>query len=274
MINKFIYNKVVAYILNRMNKNQSKIKILTYNDWMGLNILLDGFYEKDEITTISKYLNNKIKDGVFIDAGANIGNHSLFFSQFFNEVYSFEPQKKIFKILELNSSQVTNINTYNFGLGEKSETITFNIPFSCPAMASQFINSDDSYTEEVEIKNFDNEFIEKKISMVKIDTEGNELSVVKGMKNSLIKNKPVLCIEINQEINKRKSLLSFIKNLGYTKFYVSEKYTFPYNVSGLHYLFGKPSKLKEINSENILNPKNNFSLVVAVNENSHYNFTI
>lgn len=274
MIKKFIYNKVKGYLLNRRSKHASKKRILTYNDSIGLHILVDGFYENAEITLISKYLNNKIKDGIFIDVGANIGNHSLFFSEFFKEVCSFEPQKKIFKILELNSSEIDNINIYNFGLGEKSETLTFKIPFSAPAMASQFITSKDTYIEEVEIKNFDNEFIDKKISMVKIDTEGNELSVVKGMKNSLIENKPVLCIEINQEINKRKSLLSFIKSLGYTKFYVSEKYTFPYNVSGLHYLFGYPSKLKEITPENILNVKNNFSLVVAVNENSSYNFTI
>ena len=38
--------------------------------------------------------------------------------------------------------------------------------------------------------------------MVKIDTEGNELSVLKGMKKSLKKYSPILCIEINQLIEK------------------------------------------------------------------------
>lgn len=274
MIFKFLENKIKGYMIKRMKKNVSKNRILTYNDWMGLNIFFDGFYEKDELSLIVKSLGDNVKTGILIDVGANIGNHTIFFSKFFKHVYSFEPQKKIYNILELNTSDIRNVTINNFGIGEKSDTITFKIPFSNPGMASQFQKSEDSYEEIVEINNYDDKFYDKKISMVKIDTEGNELSVLKGMKKSLIKYSPILCIEINQVIEKRKLLLSFLKHLGYNKFYVSEKYLFPFNVSGFHYFFGNPRKLREIQIDNILNTKYQYNIVIFIKESSDYKLSI
>ena len=42
-------------------------------------------------------------NGTVLDIGANIGNHSLFFSNYFYKVLSFEPHPKIFKVLAINT---------------------------------------------------------------------------------------------------------------------------------------------------------------------------
>jgi protein O-GlcNAc transferase len=58
---------------------------------------------------------------VFVDAGANIGNHTLFFSLICEAamVYAFEPMKEAFKTLQRNLSinGVTNVTAWNCGLG-------------------------------------------------------------------------------------------------------------------------------------------------------------
>ena len=62
------------------------------------------------------------KESVCIDIGANIGNHSLYFSDFYRKVYSFEPSEKIFNVLSLNSKLVNNIQCFNFGCSNEDKT--------------------------------------------------------------------------------------------------------------------------------------------------------
>ena len=55
-----------------------------------------------------------LDNGIAIDVGANIGNHSIFFSKFFKKVYSFEPQESVFKLLEnnVNMNNLENIKIF------------------------------------------------------------------------------------------------------------------------------------------------------------------
>ena len=86
--------------------------------------MLFGIYEKVELMNLKFYLN---KDDVFLDVGDNIGNHSFFLSNFVKEVHSFEPVNSIFKLLQLNVSNLNNVKTYNFGLSIKNEISNFKI---------------------------------------------------------------------------------------------------------------------------------------------------
>ena len=54
-----------------------------------------------------------------------------------------------------------------------------------------------------------------KISLVKIDVNGHEYSVVRGLQNIIKKNKPVLIIETEKNIKKIEALL---KKLNYKKY--------------------------------------------------------
>ena len=62
-----------------------------------------------------------------VDVGANIGNHSILFSNFFKKVTSFEPQKEVFEVLKLNTRKIQNISIINKGLSniEKKKTLRF-----------------------------------------------------------------------------------------------------------------------------------------------------
>src|SRR3989338_8106599 len=52
-------------------------------------ILFNGYYEKELLMGMCKLVENK--SGTVLDIGANIGNHTVFFSREFENVISFEP---------------------------------------------------------------------------------------------------------------------------------------------------------------------------------------
>ena len=61
-----------------------------------------------------------------VDAGANIGFHSIQFGKLGKKVYSFEPQRYVFNQMSANiliNDLDNQINTYRLGLGDKEELL-------------------------------------------------------------------------------------------------------------------------------------------------------
>ena len=54
-----------------------------------------------------------------------------------------------------------------------------------------------------------------KISLIKIDVNGHELSVIKGLNNIIKKDKPALIVETDKNINKIKK---YLKKFNYGKY--------------------------------------------------------
>ena len=76
-------------------------------------------YEEKRMDQLFLYSKKNDSD-IFIDVGANIGFYSVLFSDKFSRVYSFEPNNRNFLVLNKNieKNQLTNIETFNFGLGD------------------------------------------------------------------------------------------------------------------------------------------------------------
>ena len=64
---------------------------------------------------------NLEKFDLILDVGANIGNHSLYFSNFSKQVFSYEPNPNTFELLKFNTKNLSNINIYNIGISNKNE---------------------------------------------------------------------------------------------------------------------------------------------------------
>ena len=81
-------NILTRFILSRAMRRAAKesslinLPIATYaNDYITQKIILDGWFEKRELYALEDFfLSKKLDTKICIDAGANIGNHSLFFS--------------------------------------------------------------------------------------------------------------------------------------------------------------------------------------------------
>ena len=110
---KFDIYLPLRILVNRYNHNLARkhvrdhpqLAVLAF-DHIGLCINLDGRYEKRTLDLIRNYLKSVISDlerSVALDIGANIGNHSVYFSDLFEEVFAFEPNPRTFALLRFNS---------------------------------------------------------------------------------------------------------------------------------------------------------------------------
>ena len=104
------------------NRRGHKMAVFA-NDLIGNSINLFGAYEREEIATMFDYLSpfaTGFADGVALDIGANVGNHTLAFAPFFRTVHAFEPNPQSYRLLEFNAQFKDNIVPHHFGLGDEA----------------------------------------------------------------------------------------------------------------------------------------------------------
>jgi FkbM family methyltransferase len=188
----FLWKKYFSILLNKR-----KIKYFK-NDFYYDNRFSPAILENypKEISDIDKAINlSKIKN--VMDIGANIGQFSFTLKSLYPKIYiySFEPNKEIYPILIKNLSNFRNLKAYNFGLGNKTETVTFY--FSPTASAEGSIYQENMHQNYVrkDVKKTKVKIIKltpkimkklnipKKIDLVKIDVEGAEMDVLKSLKS-------------------------------------------------------------------------------------------
>ncbi len=106
-IASFLNNKyrdlILKPALKLLNRNQKATQChfwtMPYDSICQL-IILNGFYERELLQGMCALV--KDKNGIALDIGANIGNHSLFFSKQFDAVISFEPVPNNYLLLKAN----------------------------------------------------------------------------------------------------------------------------------------------------------------------------
>jgi len=173
---------------------------------LGPSLRLYGEWAQDEIDGLTILL----KDGdVVIDAGANIGTHTLGLASAVSpkgRVYSFEPQTEIFELLRQNcdtNNFASNILPYCHPLssvdGQK-----FAIPIlneisihnfgATQLSAIKYENTpsyDSSGSMTIDGLNLDS------CRLIKLDVEGMELEVLNGAMSLIKKHKPLIFFEAN-----------------------------------------------------------------------------
>ena len=165
-----------------------------------------GSYEAGTIHLLSKCLR---ENDIFFDVGSNIGLMSIVASKFVGrngKVYSFEPEREVFSILQENIrlNQLENVYTYKVACGSTKQRrlVLYKNEGINRGSASLIKLQEDSQREEVSVETLDDfvgDVLAEEITdlrMIKIDVEGWELEVLKGSKNLLCSPKaPIICIE-------------------------------------------------------------------------------
>lgn len=151
---------------------------------------------------------------VIVDVGANIGACALMFS-YYAPVYAYEPFH--IDILKENCDQDTvhPVTPIGKALSNTCETRTFYYAHENCGSGS-FHDSHMGKTGEFKSTTLDLEDIKHPISFIKIDVQGDDLNVLRGGRNTLLKNKPVVAVECETDVQ-RSEVTNFIKELGYSR---------------------------------------------------------
>lgn len=168
------------------------------NDWMGVDIIGGKNWEPH----ITKFLKTNLnKNSTFIDVGSNYGWHTVRTSLLCEKILSFEPQRVLYDIQmqNINDNNVTNIDLYNFGVGDKNET-KYMTPINYEDSSIHYgdlsvSNCDDINGEKIEIKKLDSFDLEN-VDIIKIDVQGYEKFVLLGSQELINTQKPIFIIEI------------------------------------------------------------------------------
>jgi FkbM family methyltransferase len=215
---------------------------VNYSDFVEREIA-NGTYEKGYVKLFLETL--KLGDTV-IDVGANVGYFSLLASEKVGRtgrVYAFEPAPRTFrrllKNLELNES--SNVKAVAIGLSDLEGTESLRVPRENPGeasladRASSEIFSGAKYTfdvDEIKLVPFDKFCTEEglsKIDVIKIDAEGSEFRVLRGMERALrSQSKVSLFIEISPLMIEQvggsvTQLVLLLKDYGFYEAFAVEK---------------------------------------------------
>ena len=166
-----------------------------------------NFFDYFQQKKIIKLLNSKFSNPIIVfDVGAHHGETiKLFYKKFkLKKIYSFEASPKNFKILKKNVSKydLNKVEIHNFGIGDKVSKNYINQTLESSSSTINKLNKNSVYFKRklkiLNIKNKDtfyhkvpisiftlDYFIEKNkienIDLLKIDTEGYELNIIKGL---------------------------------------------------------------------------------------------
>lgn len=184
----------------KINYNDKDVILNVYSSDETISNIIRGHKNFFEINFLTYIYKNHQNQKNIIDIGANIGNHSLFFSEFIkhDKIYCFEPYYENVEILKENMKDknceifdvaLSDVNgekiLYNSQKGNNGgfslECYTVDTP-SYKVLDSVNVRTLDSY-------NLDN------VTMIKIDVESHELQVLNGSVDTINRNKPIIFLE-------------------------------------------------------------------------------
>jgi FkbM family methyltransferase len=199
---------------------QQDIYVNPNDRYIGKELINNNIWEK----YIVNLLKDHCKDGMnVIDVGANIGSHTILMSKLVGsngKVYAFEPCKNHYEILFHNLMINNCFNTiiYNCGCSDTNENMYISSEFldvkqtknfGAITLKKEFENGDEIVQNNtIDSYNFSN------IDVVKLDAEYMENKVLIGMKDTILKCKPIIIIEIHNE--QLENITSILNSMDYS----------------------------------------------------------
>jgi FkbM family methyltransferase len=142
--------------------------------------------DKEEILILRRRLREN-NDLYFVDVGANIGSYSILLADLTKNIIAIEPHPKTnlqlkmnFKLNEIDENQI-----YQLAIGASNKEVFFT-SFNQESSINKVSNSKSDL--KVTQKSLDTILDLSKEYIFKIDVEGYELEVLKGMKELFLKN--------------------------------------------------------------------------------------
>ncbi len=155
------------------------------------------FFEEDALEYL---LGHFPIGGTFIDIGANIGNHTLFFALLGNarRVIPIEPNPEAYRILLANIglndlTSIVELSHVGIGLSDTDDDGFGMQDRSRNLGGARMIES----AGDISVRRGDTILAQEKPDLIKIDVEGMELRVLAGLRETISQHMPRIFIEVD-----------------------------------------------------------------------------
>ena len=186
----FFINKPLSYLMPSVNH--------TYYSERGL-------FENNLIEWCKQFCR---KDAIFLDIGAHTGSYAITLAPYSGKVIAFEPQKMSYYALcgGIALSGLTNVECLRMGLGNRAQNgpKTLHIVSNDGGGSTVHAPPSDKVlnSELIEIRTLDSLGIQGQISFIKMDVEENELQVLQGGMETIVRcGYPKILFESNRQTN-------------------------------------------------------------------------
>lgn len=151
------------------------------------------FYEAEELRLIAPHF----KGGLFVDIGANVGNHSLYALGYLGaeRVIAFEPNPMAWHVLEVNAQlngHGERVTIHRLGLSDAAGRAEVKLPFA--NIGGGWLETSDKGAIEIVVG--DTLLADEPVAFIKIDTEGMEMGVLRGLKATIARHRPTIFVEV------------------------------------------------------------------------------
>lgn len=203
--------RLLSFSQRRLDTHNLPRMLCLPSDFLGKHIICNGAFERETmeyVATVLESCNDKdSNNSIFLDIGANIGNHTCFFASRFSRTISAEPSRIIASILQANillndlqdkvivvEAAISNNNgsalhytAMGDNLGGSSLDNTRYDTKVAKGKEVRVITGDVMVSNAIRVG--------EKVSFIKIDVEGHEYAVIEGLTETITRDQPVVLFE-------------------------------------------------------------------------------
>ncbi len=199
----------------------------------GTDLLLNGIKSHDSEIRLAKFITNQLNpDDDFIDVGAHYGYYTLLASSLIRhgKVFAIEASSTSFELLKENTEGISHVQILHAAASDQPGEIIF---YEYPGPYAEYNTTiKDAYVDRPWLKRIGqktvsvpvlviddlirNEKTEKEF--IKIDVEGGELNVLRGLQQSLAEKELIIAMEYlasDKEDNPHALAAHMLKEAGY-----------------------------------------------------------
>lgn len=207
---------------NLIQVNGYELEVIPTDLGTSLELMLFGIHEPVSTKLVTKLLT---KNMTCLDIGANIGYYVMLEKKILGNtgrIIAIEPSPENFKYLSKNIRRhdSSNIEIHNIAAGNVSGTLNF-LMYKDESNSGHIISDDEIKNTsgkviQVPVKPIDilvKELNLKKLDFLRMDVEGYEYEILKGMLKTLEEFRPIIQIEIHRSIMGKENTQQFFKTL-------------------------------------------------------------
>lgn len=233
-----VSRRLLRFVLAGRDASVLPMHVVVPGDAVSDEMLLAGIHEGALLEPLFGHFlqpfRARFAAGVALDVGANIGNHSLYFSRYFRRVLSVEPNPVTLHVLRANAAlSGAAITVLPMGFGNANGSLQFwsnragNLGASGFAFADGPTGAGNGEAIECPIRRGDEVLAEVApgaVALVKLDVEGAELAALQGLAECLRRDQPLVifeCLKAGGE-GGGDAIFACLREQGYDRFFVVE----------------------------------------------------